>query len=155
MGKLDQDQLCRLLGDWGKSQRADVTIVFDGPAPALAIQQRLRAMGVAVRFSARRSADDLIVEQIEHDPLPTACTVVSSDHAIQHAARYRRAVSVGATPFLQEVLRPPSESPAQDATARSDDTEKPDTVSPEEAETWLERFGHDIGDSLEDGELPS
>jgi len=149
-GGIDPHQLCRLLSRWGRHRRIEVAVVFDGPLPERAIILQMRASGVDVRFSGARTADDIIVEIIERARAPGRYTVVSSDHAIQHSARYRRAVAVNAEDFIRDMLSPADEDEPPPA---SEPPEKPGDPSPDEADEWLRRFGHDADRPLDDTEL--
>jgi predicted RNA-binding protein with PIN domain len=138
--KTDQGQLCRLLGQYARRKGTSVTVVFDGPAPRLAAVQLLEQAGVAVRFSSGRTADDVLVEVLEGARAPGEYLVVTSDHAIQHAARYRRATAVDADKFLRAMLEPPQES---ESSGKPASPEKPDDLTPDEADAWLRQFGED------------
>jgi hypothetical protein len=134
-----------MLGQWAAREAVAVGVVFDGPAPPLAVQTRMRGCGVAVDFAGARTADDLIVELIEAAPSPAEYIVVSSDHAIQHAARYHRAEPIDSQDFMRRLLGGDDvAAPGPDDATQPDnsrDPEKPDTVSEAEVEEWLRRFG--------------
>lgn len=147
---IDQEKLCRFIGRWTQAAQTDAAIVFDGPVPRLGVVQQLQSSGVAVQFSGGRSADDVIVDILDRAEAPGTYTVVSSDHAIQHAARYRRAAAVDSEAFLGEVL----DSSSDDETVAPDaPPEKPHTLSSEETDTWLRRFGEDPDEPPDDTEL--
>ena len=149
-GGIEPHQLCRLLARWGRHQRTEVAVVFDGPSPGQVLTRQMRALGVDVRFSGTRTADDVVVEIVEGARAPGRYTVVSSDHAIQHAARYRRAAAVNAEDFIRDVLSPADDDEPAPA---SEPPEKPHDPSPDEADEWLRRFGHDPAQPLDDTDL--
>lgn len=149
-GGIEPHQLCRLLARWGRHQRTEVAVVFDGPSPERAIIRQMRASGVDVCYSGARTADDIIVEIIDGVRAPGRYTVVSSDHAIQHSARYRRAVAVNVEDFIRDVL---SSADDDEPPPASEPPEKPGAPSPDEADEWLRRFGHDPEMPLDDTEL--
>lgn len=139
--QIDRLGLCRLLGRWGSGAGTDVTIVFDGPSAPLTIVQHMRSFGAHVVFSGGRSADDVILEALDDAAAAGQYTVVSSDHAIQHDARYHRATAIDSAVFIRDVLRPPAaERPAADTSGRPEKPEQPD---PGETDEWLRRLGFD------------
>jgi hypothetical protein len=127
-----------------------VTIVFDGPRPALFAVQRMSSPDVAVRFSAGRTADDVLADILAQDPGAAQYTVVTSDHAIQHAARYHRAATIDAEQFVHDELvgRAPETTPPP-----ADEPDKPDAASTEETADWLRRFGHDPDEPPDETDL--
>lgn len=147
---IERDQLCRFIGRWARERDTEVRVVFDGPSPPLAVVHRMRASGVDVCFSGVRTADDVIVEILESAQASGGYTVVSSDHAIQHVARYRRAVGIDAEDFARELLV--AEAPAE-ASPAVEPPEKPDSLCRDEADEWLRRFGHDPDEPPDDTEL--
>ena len=136
---IEPDQLCRLLARWAATRRTHVTIVFDGPRPALGIVQRMSSPDVAVRFSAGRTADDVLEDMLAHDSGAAQYTVITSDHAVQHAARYHRAAAVDAEQFVHDELV----GGVRDTPAPVEGTDKPEALSAEETAHWLRQFGQD------------
>ncbi len=137
--RIDRLGLCRLLGRWASGAGTQVTIVFDGPAAALTIAQQMRAFGVHVVFSGGRSADDTILETLDEAAAPGQYTVVSSDHAIQHDARYHRATAIDSEAFIRDLLRPPEQGQTpSDVPGPPEKPEQPDSA---EADEWLRRLG--------------
>jgi len=139
--QIDRLGLCRLLGRWASGAGTEVTIVFDGPSTSLAIAQQMRAFGVHVVFSGSRSADDAILDALDEASAAGQYTVVSSDHAIQHDARYHRATAIDSEAFVRDLLRPPGAD--QSAPDAPDRDEKPEEPAPGETDAWLRRLGFD------------
>ena len=105
---------------------AECTVVFDGTQASTGSHR-----GVSVLFS-KGEADDLIRDILAHDSAPKSLCVVSSDHAVQTAAKGRHAKFMDAEPFLRLLETRPSPPPA--ATP-----EKPSSEG--DAKHWLEVFG--------------
>lgn len=131
---LDELGLCRVLArSTFASERT--TIVCDGKpkphAPAGAFH------GVRLVYSGPdRTADDVIIDLIERDTAPRRLIVVSSDRAIQAAARRRRANAVTADEFVNMLShsRPDaSPGPVRPRGPLTDD----------QVRRWLREFGID------------
>jgi len=132
--------LCRLLHDWARSEGAEAIVVFDGPAPSGGLERQMQYPGLTVRFGGVREADAVIEELVAGLPAPGAVTVVTTDRAIQHAVRYRRARCIDSKVFLLELTGPSgAESPQPAPTQRL--PEKPSTLAEPEIQKWLEEFG--------------
>jgi predicted RNA-binding protein with PIN domain len=143
LGKTDRHELCRIVGRWAARVGEEVGVVFDGPTPPPVVVQRMRACGVGVTFSGGRTADDVIVEMIEAAPSAAGYTVVSSDHAIKHAARYDRAAPVSSQAFIRKIVHDDDDAPSGLPRPRPRASEKPEDPSPEETDEWLKEFGEE------------
>lgn len=120
---------------------ADVTIVFDARRPPRGVPREQAFAGVRIVF-AHGSADDLIVEMLEHDAVPRSLCVVTNDRAVQEAARRRGATVLESMTFLDAVspalpTAPPSALPPTST------LEKPTGTA--DNRHWLETFA-DIDD---------
>lgn len=138
--EVERDGLCKLLSAMvGKMRGTDraVCVVFDGPSPHGPRMRQISAPGILVRYSQRRRADDLIIEEIEDNTAPRRLRVVSSDRQIRSAARRRRCPSLTSPEFIQEMLSlldrpaPPPPEPR----------EKRAGSSAEQTQQWLREFG--------------
>lgn len=120
----------------------EITVVFDAahsPPDATEVQN---FQGIHVRFAAHHDqADDLIEELIHHDSAPHQLTVVSDDHRLHKAARQRHCQLLNCADFLdwldrqrRQRLRRPLAGPV-----------KPEGVSREETQHWLQEFA-DLAD---------
>lgn len=134
---IGREWLCELLGRWARRTATSVVMVFDGPAPHEGLQGQMRATGIDVRFSAPRSADEVIEDHIAEAVRPGDLRIVTSDHAIQHAARARRCACVDSEVFAEELFAreasPPPHPPPQIP-------EKPAPPSQPETDAWLRGF---------------
>ena len=141
--------LCKLLARWGELHGVPVGVVFDGPAPRGGLLRQMRVSGVTVRFGEARSADEVIEDDIARLPGSATLVVVTTDRAIQHAARYHRAGCIDSEAFVRDLFAEPEvESPPPAKIA-----EKPESVSPEETEEWLREFGEGPDEPVDDAEL--
>ncbi|MCB1162627.1 MAG: NYN domain-containing protein [Candidatus Krumholzibacteriia bacterium] len=105
------------------------TVVFDGPRGG-----RAKAPGpIDVIYAPH--ADSWIVEALERHRHPDAVTVVSSDEKdIGRRARALGASVQSAASLLRALA-------GDDAPPEPAEPEKPDSVSPEEVDFWLDAFG--------------
>ncbi|MGD0900139.1 MAG: NYN domain-containing protein [Thermoguttaceae bacterium] len=114
------------------------TVVFDArdPPPGLPRQQVHR--GLTVRFAPPdQEADAVIEDLIRADSAPRRLTVVSSDHAIQRAARRRRAKAVKSEEWYADVVRA-----RRDRLPSPEAPERPSVpLLQEDVEYWLREFG--------------
>lgn len=84
--------------------RKRTTIVFDAAAAPPGLPAQLAHAGMLVCFAPRKStADDLIADLIGQEADPRHLTVVSSDHAVQRAARQGGAKFVDSEVWFREV----------------------------------------------------
>ena len=141
-----REGLCKLVAGWARRCRAEVTLVFDGFTPRTGLAQQLQQPGITVRFSGPRSADTVIENDVAESATPAEITVVTTDRAIQHEVRYRRARTVDSDAFVAELYPPPPDRhpPAPRP------PEKPDQISPHEANEWLDHFGDHLEDLADD-----
>ena len=133
-----RDALCRLVADWASRCRADATVVFDGSSPPIGVPQQLRRPGLTVRFAGHQSADAVIEEEVARSPAPSEIIVVTTDRAIQHAVRYRRARTIDAEDFAAKLYESPKAAPPRTA---AEPDEKPEGLTSDEAAEWVDRFG--------------
>jgi uncharacterized protein len=130
--------LCDRLGRWAKLRRERVHVVFDGPAPAAPLAQQIANPQIRVSYSgAGVSADSVVIELIATDSAASRLLVVSSDHAIQQAAKRRRARPIRSAEFWAAVNR----DLAQPVPRPTEPEEKERGLGPTEAEQWMREFG--------------
>lgn len=134
-----RETMVRVVERWARQGNDDVTLVFDGAPPTGGLSKQMSSSRINVRFSAPRTADDVIVGIIQQAPLPVEVRVVTGDTAIQREARLRKCQSTDAVGFVCELF--PSDNEPQ----RSGPTpsEKPHEVTDDEAREWLDLFGID------------
>ena len=119
-----------------------VTVVFDAQAAPPGCPDADEHGGVGVLFSRGQAADDLIEELIRHEPSPRLLTVVSDDHRLQQAGRRRGCAVLGCLDYYEQLqgrglgaLRRFNQS-----TRVPEPPARPERVSPEETQRWLEVF---------------
>ncbi len=134
-----RETLVKIVERWAGQRGNQVTLAFDGPVPPEGLAKQMTSGRITVRFSAPITADDLIVAMIQRAKDPGAVRVVSSDTAIRCEARYRRCRHTGAVSFVAELF-PDKRTSVPTPPTRPD---KPDRLSPEEAQEWLDLFGCD------------
>lgn len=136
---LGRGRLCDRLGRWAAPTDHEIVVVFDGPPPPSGVEQQMKAAGLDVRFSAPRSADELIEETIEQSISPGRLWVVTSDRAIQAVARHRRCRCMSSEDFLIHLTKPDPKPPVrtQPSSPASDDPGDKDS------DDWLRLFGFD------------
>lgn len=144
---IGRETLVKILERWVQQHNAVVTLVFDGPIPSGGLARQMTSSYMTVRFSAPATADDVLVAMIEQAEQPAMLRVVSSDTAIRHAARHRRCQTTDAAAFIAELFPPQQASPAPPSTIPP--AEKPEIVSPNETDKWLDVFGIDRDDENE------
>jgi predicted RNA-binding protein with PIN domain len=142
-----RETLVKILERWVREHGIVVTLVFDGPVPDGGLAHQMTSSYMTVKFSAPATADDIIVSMIEQAGLPAMLRVVSSDTAIQHAARHRRCQTTDAVAFIAELFPPEQASPTPPTSTQP--AEKPEIVSPNETDKWLDVFGIDRDDEDE------
>jgi hypothetical protein len=81
-------------------------------------------------------ADELLEELIRRAPQPKLLQVVSSDRRIQQAAHRRRARTIGAEQWLEQLERNRHRAPE----GRAPDEKPPEPASEEEIQFWRELF---------------
>jgi len=127
-------------------ESADVTVVFDASRAPPGTAARLDYHGIHILNALHEQADDLIEDQIQHDPLPRQLTVVSDDHRLKDAARRRHCVALGCLDYLEQMQRgPPAPGRVKPPVEVND---KPDSLSAEEVQEWCRQFG--VKDEPED-----
>ncbi len=132
-------------------------LVFDAPEFGQAPPDATYPSGLMVCYSVDHAeADDLLEEIIRQHPTPKQLTVVSSDQRVRRCARARRASSVDAEQFLEELERRPNQEvslaslsqptlPTEELSTPNPTSqpsaEKSDSLSADEVAYWLDEFG--------------
>jgi predicted RNA-binding protein with PIN domain len=128
----DEDKLLVRLRAYRARTGKHLVVYFD---PGIAYQSPARRSkgGISVRQAGTgQAADELMVRDLRRHHDPRELTIVTSDRAIQRAARQHGARVIDSATFAAELSR----TPEQD--------EPPDQppLSEEEVREWLEIFGH-------------
>lgn len=129
----DEEKLLEYLRRYRARTGHQLTVIFDA---GLSYQpgQTIKRGGITVHFaSPRKTADQLIKRRLRRVKNPQAVKVVSSDQAVQQAARQAKIRVVSAREFGQQLLASGSESAEADNQADIQ-------LSPDEVEEWLEIF---------------
>ena len=140
---LTPDALCRLIAADMARRRDRAVVVFDGTRTLAATESVGSPSVIEVRYAGGGvTADSVIIEAMAACHSPRTWTVVSSDRVIRRSVRRRRAVSLGAGDYLDDMVRRlnrPHRGPAEPAV-------KFDGLSPDQTDStdaWLEAFGYD------------
>jgi predicted RNA-binding protein with PIN domain len=131
----DEMQLVQLLQEFCQRTRKEVEVYFDN-APAG--QMRARTFGLVLARFVRQgvSADDAIRARLTKlGNVARNWTVVSSDHAVQTAARAARARVLSSEEFSRLLINSLSEK-GSDAGSRTDQA-----MGKDELTDWLHLFG--------------
>ena len=139
---IGRESMVKLIRDWARQLPHTVTLVFDGPMPKGGLAKQMQPAGIDVRFSAPETADDIIVQMVRAAPDPGQIRVVSSDTAVRHEAGLRRCKHSDSATFIA-TLFPPA---AEHSETQTEQPEKPDVVSAEEASEWLDVFGNQVAE---------
>ena len=139
-----RETMVRIIERWAHRVDDHVTLVFDGSAPAGGLGQQFESRRIHVRFSAPKTADDVIVDLIGKARPPADTRVVSDDTALGHAARMRRCGHVTCRAFISELFaerRKPATggAPCESETHPSNAPGASDL--PASTDEWLNFFG--------------
>lgn len=129
----DEIELVRLLARWRwRHGSPPVTVVFDPGDFAVPGPRRQKQAGVVVRYAPFGSNADVVLKRlIETSRQPAQLTVVSSDRAIQAAARRAGAGAISAEEFAGSLTASPE---------HQENTIRDQPLSAEEVTMWLEIF---------------
>jgi predicted RNA-binding protein with PIN domain len=147
---IGRETMVKVIERWARRGDDDVTLVFDGPVPHGGLAQQMASARIDVRFSAPRTADDIIVDLIQRAKHPPRLRVITGDTAIRHETRMRRGRDVDAETFIRELF-PASEEPQGD---RAASREKPAAPDADETQAWIDEFGLDEKDLSLGDEFP-
>lgn len=142
-----RETMVRIIERWAGQSDDRVTLVFDGAAPGGDLARQMASRRIRVIFAAPQSADDVIVAKVHQSRLPDRVRVVTDDTAIGYEARARHCEHVGCVGFIRDLLAPMSgdDGLASGANDELPGDEKPETVSPDEVEHWVEFFEEEEG----------
>ena len=116
------------------------TVVFDASEAPWGAARTLDFEGITVRFAARDSdADSMIEDLILQDSAPKRLMIVSSDHRLHRAAKRRKATPIDSDLWFAQIVRQRRERTSPRGKAA--EFAKPEgPFSPGEVEFWLEKF---------------
>ncbi len=100
-----KNQILAQLEAFASTFRLHLTFIFDGKhkAPAEALRGHLRAIEI-IYTPESQSADDYIIQQIEHHPRPSHITIVSSDREVSGKSKQFGAKTQTIEEFLSFLL---------------------------------------------------
>lgn len=129
------NRLCSALGE----NAGDVMVVFDASRAPPGVAAEEEHQGIHVRYAVGGEADDVIEDLIQHEATPRHLTVVSDDHRLRLAGRRRRCLVSGCLDYLEELERRRKPEPPKAAS-------KPERLSSEETQHWLNEFADLVND---------
>ena len=127
----DEEELLLRLRAYRARTGKHLVVYFDPGVTYQSSARRLKG-GISIRQAgAGQRADDLLIRDLRRHHNPRELTVVTSDRAIQRAARQCQAHVMDAATFAAEMSRP----------AEKAETTKQPPVPEEEVQEWLALFG--------------
>jgi len=129
----DEEKLLEHLRRYRARTGHGLTVVFDA-GPVYHSGRMRKIGGITVQFAALgQTADQIIIRRLGRIKNPQASMVVSSDHAVQQAARQAQVRVVDSREFAQQLLPTPPSN--QDEGSQADIH-----LSPDEVNEWLDLF---------------
>lgn len=115
---------------------SSITVVFDARHAPPGVLPEEDYRGIHVCYTRECEADDRIEEMIRLESTPRRLTIISDDHRVRDAGRRRQCEVLHCLDYLEALekqrrQRPPAPVPISD---------KPETLSPDETERWLQEF---------------
>ncbi len=145
-----RETLVKIVERWARTGTDSVTLVFDGATPRGGFAKQMSSSRIDVKFSAPETADDIIVRMVHQARQPRTIRVVSTDTAIRYEARARNCLHIDSAGFVTELF-PSPKAPGGSSPAQPAGPEKPQSLTPEETDDWLDVFGIDDQDEPFDG----
>jgi uncharacterized protein len=132
----DEAKLVEYLRRYRARTGHHITVIFD-TGQSYRVAETKKQGGVTVQFaSPRQTADQIIIQRLRQVKNSQEVIVVSSDRAIQQAARQARVRILTSPEFAQQLL--------QELVVTGSDEEQPDRInrqlSPAEVDEWLTLF---------------
>jgi predicted RNA-binding protein with PIN domain len=97
-----REALLAVLRDYRRVKGHRITVVFDGLERGGFSETGERAAGIAVRFSRQGETADSVIARLAAE-IGQSAAIVSSDHAVQSAARRGGAAAISAPDFIGRV----------------------------------------------------
>ncbi len=133
--ELQRDHLIKLLHSLPTLRNQDITIVFDGNQPPVAINApKFRRMKV-IFSGAGKEADDIIQNIIRNEANPGNLQIVSSDRKIQFTAKDHGALITNSADFWSQ-LQSRNKTKQSSGNQPNADSE----LSDKEVDEWLQIF---------------
>jgi len=97
-----REALLQALQQYRRLKGHQVTVVFDGREQGGREEAAGRTRGIAVRYSRQGETADSVIARLVAEA-GQAATVVSSDHAVQSAARRSGAAAISSPDFVEKI----------------------------------------------------
>jgi predicted RNA-binding protein with PIN domain len=138
--------LNRLADALGAERASETTVVFDASVPPGDFPLEATYKGMTIVFAvADESADARIEKMIATHSAPKSLSVISSDRRIRQAARRRKARTLAAGDFLDELDRFQSQRSATRRMHSAENARPSDDKTPPaagDAQYWMEAFAN-------------
>lgn len=132
----DEDKLLEYLRRFRARTGHKVTVIFDAGADYQVAQKKQQG-GISIEFAPHgHSADRIIIRRLHRVKNPQEYMVVSSDRAIQQAARQAQVRFLSAEEFARQLVQPTSQPGEEEEGDRADVH-----LSAQEVDDWLAFFG--------------
>jgi len=129
----DEAKLLERLRSFRARTRDRLTVLFDSGSSYSGGKTKKQG-GITVQFApSGKTADQLIIRRLQHVKNPQGVAVVSSDRAVQRAARQAGVRTIDAAEFAQQLHQ--SLGTVPDAGSQAEVN-----LSPDEVENWLNLF---------------
>jgi predicted RNA-binding protein with PIN domain len=122
------------LADGAGKEAETITVIFDGAGARPGLPDHEDYRQLHVRYATADTADGLIEELVHAESAPHTLTVISDDHRVRDAARRRGCIVIACLDFYDGLGKHAPDPEAPEPSLR------PDHLSPEETQRWLEEF---------------
>jgi predicted RNA-binding protein with PIN domain len=130
----DENKLLEYLRQYRARTGHTLTVVFDA-GPDYHVAEKRQQGGITVQYAPHgQTADRIIIGRLRRVKNPQEVMVVTSDRAVQQAARQVRVRVISAEEFAQQLVHPISDSGEEEG-AQADVH-----LSEEEIKAWLALF---------------
>lgn len=131
----DEAKLVAYLQNYRARTGHQVTVIFDAGVSYSPAKTK-KAGGVTIQFvSPGQTADQIIIQRVRRVKNPQELMVVTSDRAVQQAARQAQVRVLNASAFVQQLLQGSPPLVEDDSDSRADVK-----LSADEIEEWLKLF---------------
>jgi uncharacterized protein len=133
----DEEKLIEYLQHYRARTRQQVTVIFDA-GPSYRAAETKKLAGLTVQFvSSGQTADQVIMQRLRRVKNPQEWMVVTSDRAVQQAARQARVRVLTSREFAQQLLQAAPGGSEEDPGSQAEVK-----LSPDEIDEWLTFFNN-------------
>lgn len=133
----DESKLIDYLRRYGARTGHRLTVIFDA-GPVYRTAETKKQGGLTIQFAPRgQTADHLIKQRLGRVTNPQEVMVVSSDQAVQQAARHARVRALASGEFARQLLQTLAGGPSADEDSRAEVK-----LSADEVDEWLKVFNN-------------